>query len=203
MAAVHRRFAALRVKLKSGGISRVKVPADPNEPPSNSVRNWSTVTEPDQVLDKLLERVQHHFGKADGSTWTSGPLDTSYDFTGACERADETLDGLHEPDATLSPQAIKLIELLTYAEDCKESIPWEITPAEFKGKIMHWDERKSTSPNTGIHLGHAKAYFARHSCPEGSKEAIELEEWRTSIMEGHLLLLNYAIKFGIPTRDGR
>ena len=62
--------------------------------------------------------------------------------------------------------------------------------------IRAWKERTSTSPASNVHLGHAKAYFATHALDPESEEAEELEEQRTAIMNGHLILLNYAIQFG-------
>jgi len=49
---------------------------------------------------------------------------------------------------------------------------------------------------TGVHLGHAKICFAPHLLAKGSPEAIQLEERRSRIIYAHVLLLNYALKFG-------
>jgi hypothetical protein len=47
-----------------------------------------------------------------------------------------------------------------------------------------------------MHLGHLKAYWAEHNLEEGSDAEKELEETRKKILRGHLLLMNYALKFG-------
>ena len=49
-----------------------------------------------------------------------------------------------------------------------------------------------------MHLGHLKAYCAEHTLTEDSDEAANLEKKCKQILDGHLLLLNYAIQFGYP-----
>jgi hypothetical protein len=67
---------------------------------------------------------------------------------------------------------------------------------EYKGKIQKWDEHTSTSPGSNMHLGHLKAYWARHNFAKDSDEEAELESIRENILRGHLILLNYALQFG-------
>jgi hypothetical protein len=156
LAVVYKKYAHLRGKIKSGGLSCVKVPADPNVPADHRCQQWRTVVEPEEILDRLLNRLQQHFGQGKDSTWTSGPLDTTHDFTGVGERAEAILNATYDPDPQLSPQAKKLVEFLAYASPLSaDKIPWEVTPAEFQGKIVNWDERRSTSPTSNVHLGHA------------------------------------------------
>ena len=47
-----------------------------------------------------------------------------------------------------------------------------------------------------MHLGHLKAYWAEHTLPEGSPEADAMEETHRKILEGHVLLINYALQTG-------
>ena len=88
-----------------------------------------------------------------------------------------------------------LIDSFKYATQ-PDIIPPKLTEAEYKGKIKAWDEATSTSPTSNMHLGHLKAYWAEHTLPEGSEEAKELDTIRQHILDGHLLLLNYATQFG-------
>ena len=68
---------------------------------------------------------------------------------------------------------------------------------EYRGKLKVWDEGTLTSPTSHMHLGHLKAYWAEHMLVEGSDEAKELvDKARQQILDGHLLLLNYAVQFG-------
>ena len=64
----------------------------------------------------------------------------------------------------------------------KDAISYKLSAAEYKGKITNWDERTSTSPGSNMHLGHLKAYWARHLLPEDSDEAESLEAARDSIL---------------------
>ena len=75
-------------------------------------------------------------------------------------------------------------------------IPAEITAEEYRGKLKFWDENASTSPTTDMHLGHLKAYWAKHTLPEGGPEEAALDDRRQNILDGHLLLLNYALQTG-------
>ena len=75
-------------------------------------------------------------------------------------------------------------------------IPPEITEEEYKGKIKAWNERTSTSLTSNMHLEHPKAYWAEHTLPKKSDEANKLELTRQQILDGHLMLLNYATQFG-------
>ena len=75
-------------------------------------------------------------------------------------------------------------------------IPAELTPEKYHGKLKVWDKKTSTSPTTDMHLGHLKAYWAEHTLLDGSPEVEALEDTRQQILEGHLLLINYALHTG-------
>jgi hypothetical protein len=49
-----------------------------------------------------------------------------------------------------------------------------------------------------MHLGHLKSYWALHLLDKDSEEAKKLESQCQAILKGHLILLNYALKFGHP-----
>ena len=102
---------------------------------------------------------------------------------------------LHLQRDTLPDLVSLLIDSFKYTTT-PDVIPPEITEEEYKGKIKVWDERTLTSLTSNMHLGHLKAYWAEHTLPEGSNEAIEVETIRKRILAGHLTLLNYATQFG-------
>jgi hypothetical protein len=88
-------------------------------------------------------------------------------------------------------------EACRYVHDnVKDKVPFDITEEEYRGKIMSWNERTSTSPGSNMHLGHLRAYWAQHLLEEGSDEEKQLETNRSNILTGHLILLNYALQFG-------
>ena len=49
-----------------------------------------------------------------------------------------------------------------------------------------------------MHLGHLKAYWAHHTLAPDSNKANKLETKRQAMLDGRLLLLNYALHFGRP-----
>ena len=77
-----------------------------------------------------------------------------------------------------------------------DSIPADLTIEEYKGKLKAWNESTSTSPTTNMHLGHLRAYWAEHTLEEGSPQATAFEQKRQDILDGHVLLLNYALQTG-------
>ena len=183
------------------------VPEDPNEDPK-ACENWRRVDCPEEIIALLQERNRTHFGQSANCNLTKEPLDFTMEFTGACHRAEAMLDGTFveslEPPGDMTARESIMWELSKiFFEACqyvrtsvKDAIKYTISQDEYEGKIKSWDERTSTSPGTNMHLGHLKAYWARHSLVPNSNEANELEKQRQSTLDGHLLLLNYALHFG-------
>ena len=159
----------------------------------------------------MVNGTGHHmvYGTANCNL-TKEPLDFTMEFTGACHCAEAMLDSTFvdnlEPPTDMTEQEHILWELSTiFCEACqyvktsvKDTITHTISQEEYKGKIKSWDERTSTSPGTNMHLGHLKAYWACHTLAPDSEEVIELENRRQATLDGHLLLLNYALHFGRP-----
>jgi hypothetical protein len=94
----------------------------------------------------------------------------------------------------LHPLTGTLLEALQYVTK-PDSITCALSLEEYNGKLRVWDERTSTSPCSNMHLGHLKAYRAEHLFPQGSEKQRDLDDIRDTILDGHLLLLNYALKF--------
>ena len=106
------------------------------------------------------------------------------EFEGVCHRAEAILNGVFSTDPDLMPgsgpwseqpnkrsnirELSKLFfEALQFVNsEVQDTIDYHLSEEEFKGKISKWDERTSTSPGTNMHLGHLKAYWARHSLVE-------------------------------------
>jgi hypothetical protein len=75
----------------------------------------------------------------------------------------------------------------TYVDhQVEDKISYKLTMEEYKGKIMAWDERTSTSPGSNMHLGHLRAYWAHHLLPEDSEDAKNLCNARETILGGYL-----------------
>jgi hypothetical protein len=194
MARVWRKCAAARGLTNEGGLSYLLVPEDPAVNPKQCDA-WRRIDDQEEINDRLQERNQKHFGQAKGGKLTAPPFDVTMDFEGTCAKADAILAGTFQPPEELDDTTEWLLDSLQYITE-PNAIDWIITEEEFRGKVKVWNERTSTSPVTNVHLGHAKAYFARHSLRPDSDDAKQLETDREEVLKGHLTLLNYALQFG-------
>jgi hypothetical protein len=205
---VFEKCAKARGKQIRGGLSNLLVPAVPGTNPKHC-ENWRTADCPEEIVLLLEERNRKHFGQSQDCNLTSPPFDFTMLFTGTCHLAEAILNGSHTSDENLFPRQSDegypslreltriFLEACAYVDDSvKDSINFQLTKEEYKGKITNWDERTSTSPGSNMHIGHLKAYWSRHLLPEESEEAVALEVARDSILQGHLTLLNYALQNG-------
>jgi hypothetical protein len=95
--AVWPKCAAARGQHKTGGISTVMVPTDP-EVDLKTCNEWIQLDDIRQVNEAITKRLQQHFSQAKQCTWTKPPLDVTMDFTGCCEKAERILTGTYSTD---------------------------------------------------------------------------------------------------------
>ena len=193
-AKVWKQVAAARGLNRGGGLSHVWVPQQDWMDPAKC-REWKKIDDPAKVREAVSARLQLHFSQSKDCNLTSPPLDVTMDFEGTCHKAESILNGTYNTD-NMDEATKWLLEHLKYTVGSKEAIESKLTEGEFQGKIKAWDERTSTSPITGVHLGHAKAYYALTHLQEDSEEEERFEALRNEIIHGHLVLLNYALQFG-------
>jgi len=193
-ARVWKKCAAARGLTNEGGLSHVLIPTNPHDEPKTCTE-WTTIDDPEELIKVLTKRNQTHFGQSKDCTLTSPPFDITMDFEGSCHKAEQLLTGQYDTPEDLDEATKWLLDNMEYITT-PDAVDATITEDDFRGKIRAWKERTSTSPASNVHLGHAKAYFATHALDPESEEAEELEEQRTAIMNGHLILLNYAMQFG-------
>lgn len=154
-----KKVAAARGLTNKGGLDHILVPTDPEANPKTCT-DWKRIEDPVEVNAYLTERNQRHFGQARGGKLTSPPFDTTMDFTAATQVADKILKGEYEPPEDLDNTTKWLLgQALRYATD-PDVIEHTLTDEEFNGQLKAWKESTSTSAISGVHLGHAKAYFA-------------------------------------------
>jgi rubrerythrin len=194
MARVWKKCAAARGLTQEGGLSYLLVPEDPDISPKQC-NEWRRIDDQEEINDRLQVRNQKHFGQAKGGKLTSPPFDITMDFEGTCAKAEAILAGTFQAPEELDDTTEWLLDSLQYVTE-SNAVEWRLTEEEFKGKVKVWNERTSTSPITNVHLGHAKAYFARHSLKSDSEDEKQLEADRDEVLKGHLTLLNYALQFG-------
>ena len=115
-----------------------------------------------------------------------------YDGTG--DTVDLILNGQYE-----NPQLDAACKLFIQHMKRKtlQELDSSITREDFLGKLKSWPEKTTTSPS-GVHLGHYHSLWKPHNINATThpREAKLLEEKRETILQAHLAILNYAVKFG-------
>lgn len=187
---MYRRCAAARGLVHQSGLTYVEVPAVEGTDPKEC-QEWTIIYDPDDMETWLTRRNTKHFGQSKDANLHKPPLDVTNDFEGTCLKAERILNGTFDKTG-MDEATIWLLENMAQVANT-EVVGAEISLEDFEGKIMSWPERTSTSPKSNWHLGHAKAYFARHSLEEDSEEAELLESRRSAIIDGHLTLMNYIV----------
>jgi hypothetical protein len=76
-----------------------------------------------------------------------------------------------------------------------DATPYSITAKQFVDKLKKWPERTSTSPS-GIDLGHYNALIRSHNVPLNTEAGQEIEAMRKALLHAHVVIINYALKFG-------
>ncbi|KAL7574197.1 hypothetical protein ACA910_014872 [Epithemia clementina (nom. ined.)] len=189
--ALYRRLRLLRSG-RSGGLSHLEVPADPNETNYNSCTEWITIDTPPEVEQKLRERNQQHFGQAAGTFPTVPPFSEWIDWTASTHVAELLLEG----SFSCPPDMDELTQLLLshMRKRCNlDSIPGLLTRSEWVEKIKSWPENTSTSPS-GFHLSHSKVLIASHGVDPDSPDGADLEAKRNALIDAQVSLLNAAIQ---------
>jgi hypothetical protein len=169
------------------------VPENPDDDPKTCT-SWRREDCPEEIVALLQERNRKHFGQSKGCNLTSPPFDFTMEFCGVLHRAEALLDGTFTSDKDLFPDEDETMtdrereireltkiffEACQYVDEkVKDKISYTLSLEEYKGKVKNWDERTSTSPGTNMHLGHLKAYWARHLLDKNSEEGKELESKR-------------------------
>jgi hypothetical protein len=117
--------------------------------------SWKTISDPEEINDKLTQRNILHFGQASETPFASGGLQRELGFRGLNQACTKLLNGILPKAYQQSDYATKLIlEKLTTSTqlNCiKPDLPFD----EFQQALHKWNEKTSTSPS-GRHLGHYK-----------------------------------------------
>ena len=89
-----RAYLKLRHLLKPTNktlVTHIEVPAD-STPPKNAT-NWTTITDPEEVIARLIHRNVKHFGSAHGTPFTVPPLSDTFDWEVQSTQHSNTLHG--------------------------------------------------------------------------------------------------------------
>jgi hypothetical protein len=170
--------------------------SDPKAYASQPESHWRTVTLPEEINYYLFLRNQRHFGQAQGTPFTVTPLSHTIDWAASSSTAEAILEGTYDDHA---------LDQLTQSviHECKaktdlDSITGHITTAKFVGKFKTWRESTSTSPS-GRHLSMYKALLARTYSTD-SDTATDLHSIQTALIQVHVNLINYCLRFRYSLR---
>jgi exonuclease III len=197
---IHRTYLKLQAIRRipgSSGITELKVPIDPTvDPKECDVRetHWRTERVPIEIERLLIQRNRQHFGQAetDGTPFTQPAIRTELHYDGSGQVGDLILDGVYEPEA-LNDATKLFIKHLKRKSDTV--LTGSITAEDFVGKIKRWPEKTSTSPS-GFHLGHLHVLWRHHGLDAKDPKKAEVEAGQQFLIDAHVILLNYAMKFG-------
>jgi hypothetical protein len=161
------------------GLSRLFVPADPNDFDYKNCTEWLTIDTPKDIETRLHERTKRHFGQAQGTFPTIPPFSEWLDWGSSTHVAELILEcNFHNDDLTsLQSDLVNHMK----ARSSLDAIPDLISKSDWVDKIRSWKESTLTSPS-GHHLGHSKALLAPHDESADSKLGLQLEiQWNDSI----------------------
>jgi hypothetical protein len=199
--AMYRKVKAVRGKCNKSGFTSIEVPTSwptahtattnlQDLPDPKTATTWKTIDLPDKIVYYLLTRNRLHFGQAAGTPFTTPQFTRHIDWQASTDSAEVILHG----DYTTA-ELTDLQELLL--KHCKspelDAIDPLITEDNFVSKFKSWNERTSTPPS-GLHLGHYKVLVARNDADPTTVEGQEIENQRHKLIRAHTEMLNYSIR---------
>ena len=175
---------------EKAGITRLDVPADPDDVNYKSCVDWISIDTPEEIESRLLQRNQTHFGQADGLFPTRPPFCEWIDWGASTHVADLILEGQWNTEEldSVSQDVLRHMQARTNLDEIKDTITIE----EWTEKIRTWPEKTSTSPS-GFHLSHSKALVNPISIEDDDDATAQLEQQRHQLIEWQVTMLNLAI----------
>jgi len=158
---------------------------------------WTHVTNPEDIDHYVRLRNRGHFGQAQGTPFTEIPLVNQVNWTADTPTCEEILSGHHHHETISAiPQCEALLKACKVATEL-DLLPYEITEAEFAGKIRSWKELTTTSPS-GRHLGRYKALFVH--IPQSPEDIllhdISYKAKQQYIVKALVAIINFCLKTG-------
>ena len=182
----------LRKRHTKSRLTRVLIPTNPSSDPSNCTE-WTAIDDPQEMESLILQRNQQHFGQAAGTPFASPPLSDDVDFSTESPNSDVILCGEYNA-AELDEMVQHTISHLR-AIDHLQCPTLQLSTSQFTNRLKSWAESTSTSPS-GRHLGHYMALVKPHGVPDTQERFDIIETQRSAILQIHLCLINYCLRFG-------
>jgi hypothetical protein len=162
-------------------------PEDYPYDPEN-VKAWTMIHDHELLQEYLLHRNTNHFGQAQGTPFTTTPLN-KIDWTATSEHAKELLENrsVHQDLDQNNPYAREILNHIAQQPQLPE-IDTYITSEEVAKGFRRWKETTSTSPS-GCHLGLRRI----PAIPTGDKE---LKKTRGQILNVQTGIINIPLHQG-------
>ena len=183
-----RRLPSIKPK-STGGLSMVKIPHPETDNPKTA-KNWTTVTDPLLVEQKILARNQRHFGQAASTPLATAEIQRLLHFGGTSSLADQLLYQKLDP-SHITPDYYGQ-QLLAKCSTYVSELNSEITFDNMQQRYRCWSERTSTSPS-GRHLSHYHALVKPDAPTPEDDEFDEIDSARQAVWLAHHSILKYSI----------
>ena len=150
----HQRIGHVFKPRSEGGVSHLLIPKglQPKDYPYDpeTVTEWESIHDPERIQDYLLARNRAHFSQADGTPFTTVPLN-SIGHAADTDIADSILNG-HIPESLADADEYALDIIKEIANSTLPPLAINFDTSSIKQGFRKWKERTSTSPS-GLHLG--------------------------------------------------
>jgi hypothetical protein len=144
--AKYRRIQTTLKRKRKGGIQFLLVPDETGE----SVSGWKGIFDQEEIVQRLMDRNRKHFGQAQGTPFTVGPLQGMFEWTGNTDPGDCVVDGTFPTPPGLDEATTCVLEYLTETE-ALPVIDDNVSEDDIRQGFKKWNEGTSTSRDR--HLG--------------------------------------------------
>jgi len=157
-------------------------------------KRWKTISNPEEIEYYLMLRNRLHFGKAEGTPFTTQPLSNDIPWGANSQKSEEILQGTYIPQEHVS-EICKEVIYACQQRDENPTISPTLSYEVFRGKLRKWRESTVTSPS-GRHLGRYKSLFSKGLFTQGDEEFEEFSAKQEIIAKLIVEVINYCIRKG-------
>jgi hypothetical protein len=168
-----------------GGITKIEVQEE----------NGTTqiITDPTDMVERILKRNQRHFSQATGTPFTTEPITDLLGKCGETHTGQALTTGNIKPDLGYAARFLEtqiMLDTLQPFQPPAHPVSIQVNITDYKKFFQKWDENTSTSPS-GKHLGHYKALLS-----PGLLEEPSLTEPADDIIKLKIKLCQLALTHG-------
>jgi hypothetical protein len=137
---------------------------DPATGERRDIKNVEVIETRAELETRILQRNKRHFAQAQGTPYTTAPLNTMTPDNALNDYFDENGAPMELPAGTFA-ETTTVMQILQDEELTNPPPSIRIVPFDnFVNALLHWNERTSTSPS-GRHLGLYKSVVTAHCDP--------------------------------------